>query len=1158
MKFARVYSINSKNEVQPYGGVKFVKRDSVIRSAGGGIVFEMRGLLAPEQWSQTAVDILAQKYFRKAGVPAHRIKTANDSEPLPPEWLRCSVRDPQSKALDTGETDARQVFDRIAGAWTYHAWKGGYFGPDKLASDLKTDEREERARVFYDEIRAMLALQVFAPNSPQWFNTGLHWAYGIETQGSELFRVDPARGIASAGDAEAVAGSYRHPMSYACFIQGVEDKLTGPRSILDLAAREALVFKYGGGSGSNFSKVRGENEPLTAGGKSSGLMSFLKGIDAFAGAIKSGGTTRRAAKMCILNDDHPDIFDFATWKVREEDKAAMIAAGSELLRKHTSAINLAAEAGGTDPAKNSELARAAKAAIGDGVPKPFVRRVLAALRDGVPIVPNAPIGVDWQSSAFQTVAGQNSNNTIRVRNKFLTAATTGGTHSLFWRTELEKAKRENREPKPCRTIQAADLWRAITRAAWHSADPGLNFADTINEWDTCPEDEEIDATNPCSEYIWKPNTGCNLASLNLVAFIERDANGNQVFNFEKLKHAARLVTVALDVTVSMSAYPSAEIAAGAHNYRTLGLGYANLGGLLMRFGVGYDTDKGRGICAAVTCLMHSTSVATGAELAKELGAFPRYEKNRKGFLRVMRNHAILSGYGSAVGANLEGVTREHYRLNAKEVDPQFRDTAAEAVRAAASAYELCERFGCRNAQSTNLAPTGTIGLIMDCDTTGIEPDFALVKVKTLAGGGYFKIVNQSVPVALAAMGFSSDTIKNTVAYIAGRNTFADCPHRDKIGLTAAQADELAQQLPSCFDLRYLNHEAYPDGIPWEKWLTASELEDVTRYVLGTGTVEGCPFLPETYWPVFDCANRCGTGTRSLPWDSHVRMMSAAQSWISGGISKTINLPSSATVEEIARAYLLAWRLGIKCVAVYRDGSKLSQPLTSAEDEFLAYADSQPTTVQAAAAKIVYEAAKSGRVKLPSRRKGYTQKVRVGSNKLYLRTGEYPDGTLGEIFVDLHKEGAAFRSLMNCFCIAVSLGLQRGVPLADFVDKFTFQRFEPNGPVTEHDRIKNATSIIDFVFRDLAINYLDRDDLAHVPAPDMPDSLVGSEQDRDERADATAAEAAAVEAPKPKTREEAARASGYSGNFCPRCNSARMKRTGSCECCEACGETTGCT
>lgn len=1156
MKFARVFSLDKDNQVQTYGGVQFVPRDSVLRSAGGSLLFEMRGFMAPAHWSQNAVDILAQKYFRKAGVPKDRIKTANDREPLPPEWLRRSIPDPKSKQLLGGETDARQVFDRIAGAWTYHAWQEGYFGAAESTSDLSGDRREESARVYYDEIRAMLALQVCAPNSPQWFNTGLYWAYGIDSAGSELFKVPSDIAIAKPEDACPVLSAYANPMSFACFIQGVEDKLVGPRSILDLAAREALVFKFGGGSGSNFSAIRGEGEPLTAGGRSSGLMSFLKGNDAFAGAIKSGGTTRRAAKMVILDDDHPDIFDFVTWKVREEDKVAMLAAGSELLRRHTIAINGAA-AEGSDPAKNSELGAAVGAALNDGVPAPFVRRLLAAIKEGDYLMPNAPIGVDWQSVAYQTVSGQNSNNTVRVRNKFLVAATSQGSHSLYWRTERVRAKLERREPKACRTIQAEELWRAITRAAWHSADPGINFADTVNEWDTCPNEEEIDATNPCSEFVFKKDTGCNLASLNLVTFIEYDKTGNPYFNVDKFKHAVRLLTVALDVTVSMSAYPSAEIAAGAHNYRTLGLGYANLGGLIMRFGVGYGTEEGRGICAAVTALMHSVALTTGAELAKELGAFPKFANNRDGFLKVVKNHATLAGYGSAVGAKLDGPTRDHYRLKPSAVDPRFRDVAEAASKAAVQALYDVEKHGCRNAQSTNIAPTGTIGILMDCDTTGIEPDFALVKVKSLAGGGYFRIVNQSVPCALRAMGFSAETIKKTVEYIAGSKTFAGCPHASKIGLTAAQATELEPQLAGCFDLQYLNSPSYPDGIPWEKWLTPAELEELSRYVLGAGTIEGCPHVPSSFWYVFDCANRCGTGTRSLSLESHVRMMAAAQSWISGGISKTINLPSSATVEDIARAYLLAWELGVKCVAVYRDDSKLSQPLTSSDTGLLAFARAARTPEQATAAKIVYEAVKSGRMPLPDRRRGVTQKARIGAHKLYLRTGEYDDGTLGEIFVDLHKEGAAFRSLMNCFCIAVSLGLQRGVPLADFVDKFTFQRFEPNGTVQNHSRIKRATSIVDFIFRDLGITYLGRDDLAHVPAADMPDSLVGKDEEGDAIAD-TAAELNANLQPLPRSKASGGTAAdGYTGNFCPKCHSARMKRTGSCECCQVCGETTGC-
>ncbi len=1149
MQFKRAFSVEGK----PYHGVEFAARDSRILTPGGAVVFELVGAMVPKDWSQQAVDILCQKYMRKAGVPSETVvRDVSQVEYGVPVWL--APRAAATGATFGGETDARQVFERLAGAWTYQAWLGGYFGANDGDTYTDAEDAERNARVFFDEIATMLAKQAFAPNSPQWFNTGLWWAYGITATGQELFKVDPAtfvgnRGFsrqeATAANVAQISEAYRNPMSYACFIQGIEDKLCGDGGIMDLAHREAKVFKAGGGSGSNFSNLRGEGEPLAAGGKSSGLMSFLPGIDRFAGAIKSGGTTRRAAKMNMLDEDHPDILEYVGWKVREEDKVAMLAAGSILLGNHANGI-LSAAKGDPNPVTNKKLGKTVGKALRDGVPGPYVRRLLGMAQEGVTTVEVPVYGVDWQSEAYRTVSGQNANNTVRLSDAFMRRRETDEPHPLYWRTELDKAGREGRAPKPSKLLKSSELWGAITEAAWKSADPGVNFKDTINEWDVTPADGEIRATNPCSEFIYKDDHGCNLASLNFVAFV------GGVFDVERFTHAARIVTVVLDVTVSMSAFPSAKIAANSHNHRTLGMGYANLGGVLMRDGIPYDSDEGREVCAALTCLLHSTGLLTSAEIAGELGAFPRYEPNRDAAVRVVRNHAALAG---VTGYTADGLSKNHHTLDIERLPDQWARVGRAARQTARAAVVATESHGLRNAQVTNIAPTGTIGILMDCDTTGIEPDFALVKFKSLAGGGYFKLVNQAVPSALWRLHYDNQQIADVVAYIGGRATFDGCPHAAKLGLSAAQISEFAPKLVACVDVRHLSDH-------FEKALTAAELRDVNGYVCGSGTMEGAPHIRDEHLPVFDCANPCGHGVRSLRWESHVLMVSAAQSWISGGISKTLNMPKTATRAEIGRAYSFSWERGVKCCALYRDDSKLSQPLSSGDGALLSLADAPEELRQAE--RIVTKIITSRRA-MPDRRGGYTQKVRVGAHKLYLRTGEYPNGDIGEIFVDLHKEGAAFRSMMNCFCIAVSLGLQHGVPLDEFVDKFTFQRFEPNGIVQHHKQIKNATSIVDFIFRELAITYLGRDDLAHVKAADMPAALDATSDAADTAADVRASRPTSSKVNPPSAaraviadKRESAKAKGYTGNFCPSCGGNRMKRSGACECCDDCFESSGCS
>jgi ribonucleoside-diphosphate reductase alpha chain len=1091
----------------PYADIVFRLTTSEIRNPDGSIVFHADDIEVPDQWSQVASDVLAQKYFRKAGVPARRKKVEEESVP---SWLWRSTADtlalaelPEAERY-VGEISCKQVFDRLAGTWTYWGWKGGYFSS------------EEDAQAFFDEHRYMLAMQMVAPNSPQWFNTGLHWAYGIDGPSQGHFYVDY-----KTSELMQSATAYEHPQPHACFIQSIADDLVNEGGIMDLWVREARLFKYGSGTGSNFSKLRGEGEKLSGGGKSSGLMSFLKIGDRAAGAIKSGGTTRRAAKMVILDADHPDIEQFIDWKVIEEQKVASLVTGSKINQKHLRAIFKACvncEGSGDDcfdPEKNPVLRREIKAARKNHVPDNYIRRVIQVAKQGYPDV-NFPIyDTDWDSEAYLTVSGQNSNNTVRVADEFLKAVEADRDWDLFWRTKGGKV---------AKTLKARDLWEKIGHAAWASADPGLQFHTTINDWHTCAASGPIIASNPCSEYMFLDDTACNLASINLLAFhdaqaptLPSPASGGGLgrgYNVEGYEHAVRLWTIVLEISVLMAQFPSKEIAQRSYDFRTLGLGYANVGGLLMSSGIPYDSDAGRAICGALSAIMTGVSYATSAEMAAELGAFPRYAENREVMLRVMRNHR-RAAYGGRTG--YEEMSTPPVPLDHKSItDKRLSDHAKLAWD---RALTLGEAHGYRNAQASVVAPTGTIGLVMDCDTTGIEPDFALVKFKKLAGGGYFKIINRAVPEALRVLGYGESEIAEVITYAVGHGSLGQAPAINHGTLRAKGFDDEAiakveKALPTAFDIKFafnkwtLGAEFLTEQLgvavadlasPTFDLLahlgfTKREIEAANIHVCGAMTVEGAPHLKPEHYAVFDCANPCGrTGKRYLSVDSHIRMLAAAQPFISGAISKTINMPNDATVEDCKQAYLLSWRLGLKANALYRDGSKLSQPLQSqliadeAEDDDVIEAFlEKPAAARAAglAEKIVEKVVERivvmrERERMPDRRKGYTQKAVVGGHKVYLRTGEYDDGRLGEIFIDMHKEGAALRSLLNNFAIAVSLGLQYGVPLDEYVDAFTFTRFEPSGPVQGNDSIKYATSILDYVFRELAVSYMERFDLAHV-------------------------------------------------------------------------------
>jgi len=1121
MKITRKFT---KAGQSPYAAIPFAKRSSVIRNPDGSKVFEMNEIDIPEHWSQVATDIIAQKYFRKAGVPS---ATRRVVEKGVPEWLQRSEA-AEGADLNHGERDSKQVFNRLAGCWTYWGYKYKYF------------DTEKDARAFYDEMCYMLAKQMAAPNSPQWFNTGLNWGYGITGPSQGHYYIDP-----DSGEMTRSTDAYTHPQPHACFIQSVTDDLVNEGGIMDLWTREARIFKYGSGTGSNFSNIRGENEPLSGGGKSSGLMSFLKIGDRAAGAIKSGGTTRRAAKMVILDVDHPDIETFIDWKVVEEQKVAALVTGSKLNNKHLNAIMKATseEASGLmgaarfDKKQNKALANAIREARGSLIAENYVQRVIQFAQQGFTSIHFPEYNTDWNSEAYATVSGQNSNNSVRVTNAFMQAVIDDKEFGLVWRTEIEKAKKQGREPKAKRTVKARETWNKIAEAAWHSADPGLQYHTTINEWHTCLADGEIRGSNPCSEYMFLDDTACNLASLNLLRFYDE---ATSKFDIEAYRHAVKLWTIVLEISVLMAQFPSREMADLSYVYRTLGLGYANLGTLLMVMGIPYDSEEGRAIAGAMTAMLHCGAYATSAEMAKQHGPFPGYERNKQHMLRVIRNHR-RAAYNAPTG-EYEGLTIFPMGI----IPEHCPDYMLKAAREDADQMlKLGEKHGFRNAQVTVIAPTGTIGLVMDCDTTGIEPDFALVKFKKLAGGGYFKIVNQSVPPALRKMGYSDAQIADISKYAVGAGSLKGCPHINAESLKAKGfTDEVLAKveaaLPTAFEIPFafnkwtLGEDFCKDVLGFSdaqlndykfNLLQAlgfgkEQINAVNDYICGTMTLEGAPHLQEEHYAVFDCANKCGKyGKRYISAEGHILMMGVAQPFLSGAISKTINLPNEATVEDVANAYMLSWQVGTKANALYRDGSKLSQPLNTAsdEEEIETTDDGRPTTETVAQTLSSVVGGPSSQVierlvektivrylakqrRLPNRRGGYTQKAKIGGQTIFLRTGEYSDGTLGEIFIDMHKEGAGIRSLLNCFAIAVSLGLQYGVPLDEYVDTFVFTKFEPAGMVQGNDHIRMASSVIDYLFRELAITYLGRTDLAHEGAshkdeePEYHDEEVISEHE----------------------------------------------------------------
>ena len=1082
LRFTRHFT---QDGVSPYDMFSYELRTSVIRNPGGDVVFEMKDVEVPRQWSQIATDILAQKYFRKAGVP-------------------------QADGSLGRETSVKQTVHRMVNCWKVWGERYGYFAS---AGD---------AGIFYDELVYAMLNQACVPNSPQWFNTGLHESYGITGKPQGHYYVDP-----KSGKLEESTSAYERPQPHACFILSVEDDLVGGGGIMDLWLREARIFKYGSGVGTNFSNIRAEGEILSGGGTSSGLMSFLKIGDRAAGAIKSGGTTRRAAKMVCLDLDHPEVVDFIDWKVEEEKKvAALISAG---------------------------------------------------------------YASDYEGEAYRTVSGQNSNNSVRIPNEFFHRLAEDGDWEMKARTT----------GKTMRTIKARDLWNKIAYAAWRCADPGTQYDTTINQWHTSPKGGRIRASNPCSEYMFLDNTACNLASVNLRKFFASDNNRFDVDGFE---YTVRLWTVVLEISVLMAQFPSKEVAQLSYDYRTLGLGFANLGSTLMVSGIPYDSDEARGIGGAIGAIMTGVAYRTSAEMAGALGAFPGYQANREDMLRVMRNHRAAA-YDAQEA--YEGLEIKPQGIDARHCPDYLLKAATKAWD---EAVQLGEKHGYRNAQTTVIAPTGTIGLVMDCDTTGVEPDFALVKFKKLSGGGYFKIINQSIPLALTNLGYKPHEVKAIVDYAKGTGSFTGAPFINhetlsEKGFISEELRKLDAAVASAFEIGFVFNvfslgepclqrlgfkaEDYNDpsfSLLHALGFTDEEIEAANDYVCGTMTVEGAPYLKEEHLPVFDCANTCGKkGRRFIHAHGHIRMMGAVQPFISGAISKTINLPNEATVAEIADAYKLSWELGLKACALYRDGSKLSQPLSNKSDKkkTVEKTDEEPAeqapklnelTIDDLLEEITERLQASPdtklmrklsgivqRKQLPNKRRGFTQKAKVGGQAIFLRTGEYGDGTLGEIFIDMAKEGATMRSMLNCFAIAVSIGLQYGVPLEEFVDKFAFTRFEPAGMVN-HPNIKSATSIVDYIFRVLGFEYLQRNDLVHVL--DMASEPAPSPAPRPELSDVRVRQAV----PK-KAAQLAGSAENMTDKFmksmqsdAPACNVCGhiTVRNGTCYKCLNCGNSMGCS
>src|SRR3989344_2294108 len=843
--------------------------------------------------------------------------------------------------------------------------------------------KEGREVSFEDELTHLLTHQKAAFNSPVWFNCGLYHQYKIAGSGGSFYWDFEQEKVLETKD------SYRNPQCSACFILSVEDSLDG---IFNLLKTESRVFKFGSGTGANYSRLRSKYERLSGGGTSSGMMSFLKVFDRAADSVKSGGTTRRAAKMVVVDMSHPEIEDFINWKVREEKK------------------------------------------------------VLALIEAGY--------SSDFNGEAYHTVSGQNSNNSVRITDEFMEAVANDGE----WTTRYVG----NGEPH--KTYKARDLMDAVAKAAWQCADPGVQFDTTINKWHTCPNTDRINASNPCSEYMFLDDTSCNLASINLAKFT--DDKGN--FDVESYRHACKIMFIAQEIEVDLSSYPTEAITKNSHDYRPLGLGFANLGTMLMLKGVPYDSPEALATAGALSAIMTGHAYKTSAEMAAVKGAFEGFTKNRAPMLNVMKMHRQAA-----------------YAISEASCP---NDLLVAARQDWDEAVALGEQFGYRNSQATVIAPTGTIGLLLDCDTTGIEPDFALVKFKKLAGGGSMKIVNNAVKQALGNLGYGQDQQQEIIDYALGVGRFIETTpiNRSSLsskGLTPDEIDKVEKTLAAAFDISFsFNRMVLGDdifnrlGITQEEekqpnfsllgrlGFTPDEIFKSNLAICGTQTLEGAPHLKTEHLPVFDCANRCGpTGTRFIEPLAHVRMMAAVQPFISGAISKTINLPNEATLQDVEQVYAESWKLGLKALALYRDGSKLSQPLNTKKDE----TEDQTEVVEKVVERVVYA---PKRHRLADERRSITHKFQIAGHKGFITVGLYEDGKPGEIFVTMAKQGSTISGLMDAFAKSVSIGLQYGVPLTMVVRQFANSRFEPYG-FTANPQIRIAKSIIDYIARYLGIKFL---------------------------------------------------------------------------------------
>ncbi|HVU63033.1 MAG TPA: adenosylcobalamin-dependent ribonucleoside-diphosphate reductase [Phycisphaerales bacterium] len=1061
MKITRKFTVQGQD---PFASVRWVKRSSKITNPDGSVVFQMDDAEVPETWSQLATDIMVSKYFRKAGVPL----AGNPGQTGP-------------------EKSAKQVIHRLAGCWKHWGEKHHYF-------DAPND-----AQAFYDELVHMLVHQMAAPNSPQWFNTGLNFAYGITGPAQGHFVPDP-----HTGKVDLAKDAYTHPQPHACFIQSVTDDLVNEGGIMDLWVREARLFKYGSGTGTNFSTLRAENEKLSGGGKSSGLMSWLKIGDRAASAIKSGGTTRRAAKMVCLDMDHPDILNFVNWKVREEIKVqAMVEGMKAIAGKKASAADAMT--------------------IGETAQKLGLK-----------------LDYDFNGEAYLTVSGQNSNNSVRIPDAFFDALDNDAEWQTYARTSRKVAK----------TFRARDMWDQIGYAAWRCADPGVQFDSTINAWHTCPGGGRINASNPCSEYMFLDNTACNLASINVLKFYNAQTRS---FDVDAYEHAIDLWTIVLEISVLMASYPSAEVARLSYKYRTLGLGYANLGAMLMQAGIAYDSEEARAVCSTLTAILTGRAYRQSAYMAAQLGAFEGYEADKANMLRVIRNHRLAAHGVPRQAGNFEGlrtppVPINHEIINTGRVPIDNADDLLDhAVRAWDDALLAGEKYGYRNAQVTVIAPTGTIGLLMDCDTTGIEPDFALVKFKKLAGGGYFKIANDSVEPALHAMKYSAVQTKEILTYLLGTLDVGAAtlrvaslePHAERggtrevsfkdwlisKGLNESDIQTINNALPGVFELAFaFNAWTLGDAamtrlgidpemakndpgfnLLRELGLSRADIEALNEVICGRQTVEGAPHLKPEHLPVFDCANKCGKhGVRFIAPQGHIRMMAAAQPFISGAISKTINLPNDASIQDIKDCYRLSWELGLKANALYRDGCKLSQPLSSTSDDAAAKEEAEAKKEPMVEVKPLPAASATPAVETPvpsttvgeqpiapppvpappevriverpmrrrltDTRASITHKFNIAGHEGYLTVGLYEDGMPGELFITMAKEGSTIGGLMDSLGTAVSVALQYGVPIESLVNKFTHQRFEPAGMTTNRD-IPFAKSLVDYIFRWMGMEFI---------------------------------------------------------------------------------------